>query len=50
MKTNQSILVVDDDEAILTMLNRTLELEGYDVAITADGKAALEPELHHQPH
>jgi DNA-binding response OmpR family regulator len=41
MKTNQSILVVDDDREILGILNRTLELEGYDVAIAADGRAAL---------
>ncbi len=34
-------MVVDDDLEMLKMLNRTLELEGYDVAVTADGNSAL---------
>jgi DNA-binding response OmpR family regulator len=36
------ILVVDDDEAILDSLRRALELEGLDVAVAADGTAALQ--------
>lgn len=35
-----SILVVDDDEAIRTMLARALAAEGFDVALAGDGVAA----------
>ena len=41
MKKQELILVVDDDREMLTMLNRTLELEGYDVALADDGRSAL---------
>jgi DNA-binding response OmpR family regulator len=41
MKKNQSILVVDDDREMLRLLSRTLELEGYDATIAADGKSAM---------
>ena len=41
MKRNQSIMVVDDDREILRMLNRILELEGYDVATVTNGRAAV---------
>jgi len=41
MKRNHLILTVDDDEEMLRMLTRILELEGYDVAIAADGRAAV---------
>jgi len=41
MKRNQLILAIDDDEEMLRMLSRILELEGYDVAIAANGRAAL---------
>ena len=41
MKSHQLILVVDDDQEMLRMLNRTLELEGFGVATAADGKSAL---------
>ena len=34
-------MVVDDDQDMLRMLNRTLELEGYGVVIAADGSSAL---------
>lgn len=34
------ILVVDDDEAIRSVLRRLLENEGYEVAEAADGKSA----------
>ena len=36
-----SALVVEDDEAIVTLLVYTLEKEGYDVRITHDGEEAL---------
>ena len=41
MKRHQLILVVDDDQEMLRMLNRALELEGYGVAIAADSRSAL---------
>lgn len=41
MKRKQLILAVDDDEEMLRMLSRILELEGYDVALAANGRAAL---------
>ena len=41
MKRKQLILAVDDDEEMLRMLSRILELEGYDVAIAANGRSAL---------
>ena len=34
-------MVVDDDQEMLKMLNLTLELEGYDAIIVADGSSAL---------
>jgi DNA-binding response OmpR family regulator len=39
---NKSILVVDDDRQLRSMLKRILEREGYDVAEAADGYAALQ--------
>jgi two-component system response regulator MprA len=36
-----SILVVDDDAPIRRMLDRTLQAEGYEVEVAADGGAAL---------
>jgi two-component system response regulator MprA len=35
------VLVVEDDEEIAGVLQRTLRLEGYDVRLTGDGEAAL---------
>jgi DNA-binding response OmpR family regulator len=32
------VLVADDDRAIRESLARALELEGYDVAVVADGR------------
>lgn len=49
MKRNQLILTVDDDEEMLRMLTRILELEGYDVAIAADGRAAVTMLEEHKP-
>ena len=37
----QSILVVDDDEAILKLVRRFLKLGGYDVTTASDGETAL---------
>ena len=36
------VLVVDDDPAVSGALNRALRLEGYEVALAADGPTALE--------
>ena len=36
-----SVLVVDDDEAIRTALERALALEGFVVSVASDGRAAL---------
>jgi DNA-binding response OmpR family regulator len=36
------VLVVEDDEAISQVLQRSLRMEGYDVRIAADGMVALE--------
>jgi DNA-binding response OmpR family regulator len=39
---NARVLVVEDDEEIAGVLQRSLRLEGYEVRISADGEAALE--------
>lgn len=41
MKKRTSIMVVDDEQAILSLLSRILESEGYSVVGAADGKSAL---------
>ena len=41
MKKPPHIMVVDDDREMLRMVERTLELEGYDVTVAADGSSAL---------
>ena len=41
MNNRQRIMVVDDDQNMLRILNRTLELEGYDAIVVADGNSAL---------
>jgi CheY-like chemotaxis protein len=38
----QSILVIEDDEAIRETLQEALELEGYQVLLAADGRQALD--------
>ncbi len=35
------ILVVDDDAGVRALLSRYLELEGFEVAVAADGRAAI---------
>ena len=40
-KPTISILVVDDEEAILEPLSRVLEIEGYYVNTAADGRIAI---------
>lgn len=41
MKKRPNIMVVDDDQEMLRMLERILELEGYSVTKAADGDSAL---------
>jgi DNA-binding response OmpR family regulator len=41
MNERQRILLVDDDQDMLRVLNRTLKLEGFDTIIVADGDSAL---------
>jgi DNA-binding response OmpR family regulator len=41
MDDRQRIMVVDDDQEMLRLLNRTLELEGFDTIVVADGDSAL---------
>jgi len=41
MRTNKSLLVVDDDENNRDILSRRLEKEGYTVATASDGQEAL---------
>jgi len=42
MNDRQRILVIDDDQDMLRLLNRTLELEGFDTVIVADGDSAVD--------
>ena len=48
-KRKTRILVVDDEPQILDMLKCTLEDEGYDVDVAADGKSALVLLPEHKP-
>ena len=48
-KRKARILVVDDELQILDMLKCTLEDEGYDVDVAADGKSALVLLPEHKP-
>ncbi len=41
MSDRQRILVVDNDRDTQRLLNRTLELEGFDTIIVDDGESAL---------
>ncbi len=41
MRQTSRVLIVDDDAGVRRMLARTLEAEGYDVTVAADGGGAL---------
>ena len=43
------VLVVEDDEEIAQVLQRSLRMEGYDVRIAADGEAALDEAARFTP-
>ncbi len=41
MEKHSRIMVVDDEQTILSLLKQTLEPEGYEVVVAADGRSAL---------
>jgi DNA-binding response OmpR family regulator len=43
------VLVVEDDEAIAQVLQRSLRMEGYDVRVAADGTVGLEQAADYLP-
>ena len=43
------ILVVDDEPAVRSALDRALRLERYDVEVAADGRAALDALAERRP-
>jgi len=49
MKKRPRIMVVDDEQAILSLLKHTLEPEGYEVVVAADGRSALALLQEHRP-
>jgi len=49
MKKGLYIMVVDDEQAILSLLKRTLEPEGYHVILADNGRAALALLEEHKP-
>jgi two-component system response regulator AdeR len=49
MEGQKSILVIDDQKEILGLVSRTLELEGFDVAVATDGKTGLDLMAEHRP-
>jgi DNA-binding response OmpR family regulator len=48
--TSIRVLVVDDEEVILDLISTGLRYEGFDVALAADGRAALAQAAQFQPH
>src|SRR5262245_28996551 len=44
------ILVVDDEEVLVDLISTGLRYEGFDVALAADGRAALAQAAQFQPH
>src|SRR5213079_2374801 len=47
--SEQTVLVVDDEEAIAEAVRARLESEGYRVVVALDGPEAIEAHLEHQP-
>ncbi|MEX0991369.1 MAG: response regulator transcription factor [Actinomycetota bacterium] len=47
--SNQTILVVDDEEAIAEAVRARLLSEGYEVVVAGDGPAAIERAREHRP-
>jgi two-component system response regulator MprA len=46
---NERILIIEDDEAIVKIIRRTLTYEGYQVEAALDGEAGLELARNHHP-
>jgi two-component system response regulator MprA len=46
---NERILIIEDDEAIVKIIRRTLAYEGYQVEAALDGEAGLEMARAHHP-
>ncbi|WP_050616022.1 response regulator transcription factor [Bacillus testis] len=46
----KKILVVDDEQSILTLLQYNLEQSGYDVITAMDGEEAIEKAMAEKPH
>src|SRR5690625_3521009 len=44
----KKVLIVDDEQSILTLLKYSLEKEGYEVIQAEDGQAGLELAMNHQ--
>ncbi|MFC1931066.1 response regulator transcription factor [Chloroflexota bacterium] len=49
MKKHKSIMVIDDEQTILTLLSRTLEQEGCNVVVADNGVVILELLKEHRP-
>ena len=47
--SEQTILVVDDEEAIAEAVRARLESEGYQVVVAVDGPQAIELHAEHRP-
>ncbi len=48
--TTIRVLIVDDEEVIVDLISTGLRYEGFDVAVAADGQAALAQAARFQPH
>ncbi len=49
MVTNKRILIVEDDEFLLSMYSTKFEIEGYDVIMASDGEMGLEKAQKEKP-
>ena len=49
MSINKKILIVEDDEFLLSMYSTKFEIEGYDVVMAGDGEMGLEKAQKEKP-
>ena len=49
MIKNKRILIVEDEKAVATILNRKLSKEGFDIILATDGKEGLKKALSEKP-